>query len=179
MRNLLELLQQGGDDSEDSDENQDVEEEDQEDNERIERRRRIPINYIFLQMLQQLHDRENSTHEELLKNLTRYEKDLKEETREYQAFKEIRRDYFVPEKYKKKAFNDSPLDIEELSTNLSSPHIYPKCILLMDLDHTKNLSILDVGCGTGEYIFKMKKKKKNYFFICLNINPKIKILIRI
>lgn len=145
MRNLIQLL--NGDDSDDENEEN---EEEEINGEHQRRNRRIPINYIFLQMLQQLHnDRENSSHDELLTNLMRYEKDLKEETREYNAFKEIRRDFFVPEKYKNKAFNDSPLDIEELKTNLSSPHIYPKCLLLMDIDPEKNQSILDIGCGTG------------------------------
>lgn len=148
MRNLIQLL--NGDDSDDENEENEENEEEEINGEHQRRNRRIPINYIFLQMLQQLHnDRENSSHDELLTNLMRYEKDLKEETREYNAFKEIRRDFFVPEKYKNKAFNDSPLDIEELKTNLSSPHIYPKCLLLMDIDPEKNQSILDIGCGTG------------------------------
>ena len=111
MRNILQILEE-----DDSDE--DIPE---------EGNRQIPF-HLFFQILQQqqllMNDRKNDSHEELLNNLLKYEKEMKEESREYNAFKEIRRDYFVPEKYKKQAFNDSPLDIVELNTNLSSVFIY-------------------------------------------------------
>eukprot|EP01091_Cochliopodium_minus_P012717 TRINITY_DN391_c0_g1_i1.p1 TRINITY_DN391_c0_g1~~TRINITY_DN391_c0_g1_i1.p1 ORF type:complete len:445 (+),score=128.41 TRINITY_DN391_c0_g1_i1:100-1434(+) len=142
MRNLIELLNDDNSDEEN-------EENEGEEGDNPNQRRRVPINMIFMHLFNRMHERDNSSHEELLKNLLKYEKDLSLGSREYLAFKEIRRDFFVPEKYKRKAFNDSPLDIDELKTNLSSPHIYPKCLLLLDLDHTKNQSILDIGSGTG------------------------------
>ena len=62
------------------------------------------------------------------------------------AFLEIPREEFIPEHIKKRAYNDTPLEIGKGQT-ISAPHMI--AIMCEELDIKKGQKILEIGTGSG------------------------------
>lgn len=65
------------------------------------------------------------------------------------ALRCIERAWFVPSEDSAAAYRDAPVELPELGTNLSAPHIYPSMLRELRLTRDRPLRVLDVGSGTG------------------------------
>jgi len=66
--------------------------------------------------------------------------------KEYKAFCEIDRKYFVPYGFERKAYEITPLPLAEDST-ISSPLTIAKMTMYLELENVD--SVLEIGCGSG------------------------------
>ena len=66
----------------------------------------------------------------------------------FAAFQQVPREYFVREDDKKNAYIDSPLGIAAGQT-ISAPHMYAMMLAQELLNPMENMSILEIGAGSG------------------------------
>ena len=77
-----------------------------------------------------------------------------------QAFREVPRHRFIPEKYKEYAYADRPLPIGENQT-ISQPYIVAEMIEALEV--TQNDSVLEVGIGSGFAAAVLSKVVENVY----------------
>ncbi len=82
--------------------------------------------------------------------------------KEYKAFCEIDRKFFVPEGFKYKAYDITAIPIDEDST-ISSPLTVAKMTYYLDLENVD--SILEIGCGSGYQAAILSKIVRRVFTI--------------
>ncbi|GAB6075122.1 protein-L-isoaspartate(D-aspartate) O-methyltransferase [Nautilia lithotrophica] len=82
--------------------------------------------------------------------------------REYKAFCEIDRKYFVPAGFERKAYDITPLPLADDST-ISSPLTIAKMTSYLELDDVD--SILEIGCGSGYQAAILSKIVRRVFTI--------------
>jgi len=82
--------------------------------------------------------------------------------REYKAFCEIDRKYFVPAGFERKAYDITPLPLADDST-ISSPLTIAKMTMYLDLDNVD--SVLEIGCGSGYQAAILSKLVRRVFTI--------------
>ncbi len=82
--------------------------------------------------------------------------------KEYKAFCEIDRKYFVPAGFEKKAYEITPLPLADDST-ISSPLTIAKMTYYLDLEGVD--SILEIGCGSGYQAAVLSKIVRRVFTI--------------
>jgi len=82
--------------------------------------------------------------------------------KEYKAFLEIDRKYFVPAGFEKKAYEITPLPLADDST-ISSPLTVAKMTHYLDLDNVD--SVLEIGCGSGYQAAILSKIVRRVFTI--------------
>jgi protein-L-isoaspartate(D-aspartate) O-methyltransferase len=82
--------------------------------------------------------------------------------KEYQAFLEIDRKYFVPVGFERKAYDISPLPLHDDST-ISSPLTVAKMTKYLDLDGVD--SVLEIGCGSGYQAAILSKIVRRVFTV--------------
>ena len=83
--------------------------------------------------------------------------------REYRAFCEIDRKYFVPLGFERKAYEITPLPIADDST-ISSPLTIAKMTMYLELDNNVD-SVLEIGCGSGYQAAILSKLVRRVFTI--------------
>jgi protein-L-isoaspartate(D-aspartate) O-methyltransferase len=66
----------------------------------------------------------------------------------FAAFKKVPREYFVREGDKNNAYIDSPLAIDAGQT-ISAPHMYAMMLAQELLNPLENMSVLEIGSGSG------------------------------
>ena len=84
------------------------------------------------------------------------------EPKEYKAFCEIDRKFFVPEGFKYKAYEISAIPLKEDST-ISSPLTVAKMTHYLDLKNAD--SVLEIGCGSGYQAAILSKIVRRVFTI--------------
>lgn len=84
------------------------------------------------------------------------------EPKEYKAFCEIDRKFFVPEGFKYKAYEISAIPLKEDST-ISSPLTVAKMTYYLDLKNVD--SVLEIGCGSGYQAAILSKIVRRVFTI--------------
>ena len=82
--------------------------------------------------------------------------------KEYKAFCEIDRKYFVPEGFKYKAYDITAIPLDEDST-ISSPLTVAKMTYYLNLDRVD--SVLEIGCGSGYQAAILSKIVRRVFTI--------------
>ncbi|ACM92428.1 protein-L-isoaspartate O-methyltransferase [Nautilia profundicola AmH] len=82
--------------------------------------------------------------------------------REYKAFCEIDRKYFVPAGFERKAYDITPLPLADDST-ISSPLTIAKMTSYLELDDVD--SVLEIGCGSGYQAAILSKIVRRVFTI--------------
>ena len=82
--------------------------------------------------------------------------------KEYKAFCEIDRKYFVPEGFKYKAYDITAIPLDEDST-ISSPLTVAKMTYYLNLDGVD--SVLEIGCGSGYQAAILSKIVRRVFTI--------------
>jgi len=82
--------------------------------------------------------------------------------KEYKAFCEIDRKYFVPEGFKYKAYDITAIPINEHSS-ISSPLTVAKMTCYLDLENVD--SVLEIGCGSGYQAAILSKIVRRVFTI--------------
>ena len=82
--------------------------------------------------------------------------------REYKAFCEIDRKYFVPFGFENKAYEITPLPLANDST-ISSPLTVAKMTIYLELDRVD--SVLEIGCGSGYQAAILSKIVRRVFTI--------------
>ena len=82
--------------------------------------------------------------------------------KEYKAFCEIDRQFFVPEGFKYKAYDISAIPLDEDST-ISSPLTVAKMTHYLDLEKVD--SVLEIGCGSGYQAAILSKIVRRVFTI--------------
>ena len=83
--------------------------------------------------------------------------------REYKAFCEIDRKYFVLLGFERKAYEITPLPIADDST-ISSPLTIAKMTMYLELDNNVD-SVLEIGCGSGYQAAILSKLVRRVFTI--------------
>jgi len=84
------------------------------------------------------------------------------EPKEYKAFCEIDRQYFVPEGFKYKAYDITAIPLEEDST-ISSPLTVAKMTHYLELENVD--SVLEIGCGSGYQAAILSKIVRRVFSV--------------
>ena len=85
-----------------------------------------------------------------------------------EAFRKVRREFFVPEEFKDQAYVDTPLPIPG-GVTISAPHMHVIC--LEELDLKRGEKFLEVGAGSGiflAYAYEIIKQKNKVFGIEIN-----------
>jgi protein-L-isoaspartate(D-aspartate) O-methyltransferase len=82
--------------------------------------------------------------------------------REYKAFCDIDRRYFVPLGFERKAYDITPLPLADDST-ISSPLTIAKMTSYLELDNVD--SVLEIGCGSGYQAAILSKIVRRVFTI--------------
>ena len=82
--------------------------------------------------------------------------------KEYKAFCEIDRKYFVPLGFERKAYDITPLPLTDDST-ISSPLTIAKMTMYLELDNVD--SVLEIGCGSGYQAAILSKIVRRVFTI--------------
>jgi len=82
--------------------------------------------------------------------------------KEYKAFCEIDRKYFVPFGFERKAYDITPLPLADDST-ISSPLTIAKMTMYLDLENVD--SVLEIGCGSGYQAAILSKIVRRVFTI--------------
>ena len=82
--------------------------------------------------------------------------------KEYKAFCEIDRKYFVPAGFERKAYDITPLPLADDST-ISSPLTIAKMTSYLELDSVD--SVLEIGCGSGYQAAILSKIVRRVFTI--------------
>ena len=85
-----------------------------------------------------------------------------------EAFRKVRREFFVPEEFKDQAYVDAPLPIPG-GVTISAPHMHVIC--LEELDLKRGEKFLEVGAGSGiflAYAYEIIKQKNKVFGIEIN-----------
>jgi len=82
--------------------------------------------------------------------------------REYKAFCEIDRKFFVPSGFERKAYEITPLPLADDST-ISSPLTIAKMTKYLELDNVDN--VLEIGCGSGYQAAVLSKIVRRVFTI--------------
>jgi len=85
-----------------------------------------------------------------------------------EAFRKVRREFFVPEEFKDQAYVDTPLPIPG-GVTISAPHMHVIC--LEELDLKRGEKFLEVGAGSGiflAYAYEIIKQKNRVFGIEIN-----------
>jgi len=65
----------------------------------------------------------------------------------FQAFQEVPRELFIPEKYSSSAYLDHPLPLMNTGQTISAPHM--TIMILEYLELRENLKVLEIGAGSG------------------------------
>ena len=82
--------------------------------------------------------------------------------KEYKAFCEIDRKYFVPFGFERKAYDITPLPLADDST-ISSPLTIAKMTMYLNLENVD--SVLEIGCGSGYQAAILSKIVRRVFTI--------------
>lgn len=78
------------------------------------------------------------------------------------AFKKVKRHLFVKPEFRKKAYNDSPLDIGEGQT-ISEPYIV--AVMTLAVTPTPDKKVLEIGTGSGYHAAVLAELVKNVYTI--------------
>jgi protein-L-isoaspartate(D-aspartate) O-methyltransferase len=84
------------------------------------------------------------------------------------VFRKVKREFFVPDEFKDKAYFDAPLPIPG-NVTISAPHMHVIC--LEELDLKRGDRFLEVGAGSGiflAYAYEIIKQKNKVFGVEIN-----------
>jgi len=84
------------------------------------------------------------------------------------VFRKVKREFFVPDEFKDKAYFDAPLPIPG-NVTISAPHMHVIC--LEELDLKRGDIFLEVGAGSGiflAYAYEIIKQKNKVFGVEIN-----------